>query len=74
MSRPGFVLEVDDRTPQLLTMSGAQLRLDRLGVGTHVVYAADAEESSDPVPLIDSALSAPRGPRRCWTSCTRTSS
>ncbi len=61
MSRPGFVLEVDDRTPQLLTMSGAQLRLDRLGVGTHVVYAADAEESSDPVPLIDSALSAPQG-------------
>lgn len=59
MSRPGFVLEVDESTPQLMTMSGAQLRLERFGVGTQVVYAADAEGSSDPVALIDSAVNAP---------------
>lgn len=61
MSRPGFVLEVDEKTPHLMTMSGAQLRLERFGVGTQVVYTADAEESSDPVGLIDSAVSAPSG-------------
>ena len=33
MSRPGFVLEVDAKTPPLMTMSGAQLRLERLGAG-----------------------------------------
>lgn len=59
MARPGFVLEVDDRTPPLMTPSGADLRLERLGVGTKVVYPADAVASSDPAGLIDSALSAP---------------
>lgn len=59
MSRPGFVLEVDDKTPPLMTMAGAQLRLERFGVGTRVVFTADAEESSDPVALIESALAAP---------------
>ncbi|MFT3886855.1 MAG: lactate racemase domain-containing protein [Arachnia sp.] len=61
MSRPGFVLEVDDKTPPLMTMSGSDLRLDRFGVGTRVVYTPDAERSSDPVALIDAALSAPSG-------------
>lgn len=61
MSRPGFVLEVDEKTPHLLTMSGAQLRLERFGIGTQVVYTADAEESSDPVGLIDAAVGAPIG-------------
>ncbi|SHI61839.1 protein of unknown function [Tessaracoccus bendigoensis DSM 12906] len=61
MPRPGFVLEVDDKTPHLLTMSGAQLRLERFGIGTQVVYTADAEESSDPVGLIEAAVGAPTG-------------
>ena len=43
MSRPGFVLEVDDKTPPLMTMSGSDLRLDRFGLGTRVVYGPDAE-------------------------------
>lgn len=59
MARPGFVLEVDDRTPPLMTPAGADLRLERLGVGTHVLYPADAVASSDPTALIDSALNAP---------------
>ena len=61
MTRPGFVFEVDEQTPQLLTMSGAELRLERFGIGTQVVYAADAVESSDPVGLIDAAVGAPVG-------------
>ncbi|AQP47174.1 hypothetical protein BW730_06250 [Tessaracoccus aquimaris] len=55
------MLEVDEKTPHLMTMSGAQLRLERFGIGTQVVYAADAEESSDPVGLIDAAVGAPTG-------------
>ncbi|MBB1512692.1 DUF2088 domain-containing protein [Tessaracoccus sp. MC1627] len=61
MSRPGFVLEVDDQTPPLLTMAGADLRLERLGLGTRVIYPADAAPSTDPVALVDSALAAPLG-------------
>ncbi len=61
MSRPGFVLEVDDKTPSLLTMAGADLRLQRLGLGTKVVYPADAVPSTDPVGLVDAALAAPIG-------------
>ncbi|MEO7586574.1 MAG: lactate racemase domain-containing protein [Arachnia sp.] len=59
MPRPGFVLEVDDKTPSLLTMSGAGVRLQGFGLGTKVVYAADAVPSSDPVGLIDAALQSP---------------
>lgn len=59
MSRPGFVLEVDEKTPALLTMSGAALRLERFGLGTKVVYPADPAPSTDPVGLIDAALEAP---------------
>lgn len=59
MARPGFVLEVDDRTPPLMTPSGADLRLERLGLGTRVLYPADAVASSDPTALIDAALDAP---------------
>lgn len=59
MSRPGFVLEVDDKTPPLLTFSGAQLRFERFGRGTKVLYPADAVHSANPVALIDSALASP---------------
>ena len=36
MSRPGFVLEVDDKTPALLTMAGAGMRLERFGLGSAI--------------------------------------
>ncbi len=61
MPRPGFVLEVDDKTPPLLTMAGALVRLQGLGMGTHVAYPADASPSSDPVGLVDAALLTPVG-------------
>lgn len=61
MPRPGFVLEVDDKTPPLLTMAGASVRLQHLGLGTRVVYPSDPAPSFDPVALIDAALSTPVG-------------
>ncbi|MCC2593002.1 nickel-dependent lactate racemase [Tessaracoccus sp. OS52] len=61
MSRPGFVLEVDERTPPLLMLAGADLRLERLGLGTQVAYPADPVASVDPVGLIDAALESPVG-------------
>ncbi|WP_296138960.1 lactate racemase domain-containing protein [uncultured Tessaracoccus sp.] len=61
MSRPGFVIEVDDRAPALLTLSGQQLGLRRLGIGTQVVYPAEATPSNNPLQLVDAALEAPSG-------------
>ena len=61
MARPGFVLKVDDRTPPLLTMSGASVQLQKMGLGAHVAYPADAEPSFDPVGLVDAALLNPVG-------------
>ena len=41
MSRPGFVLEVDERTPSLLVNEGDGFRLERFPLGTRVVYPPD---------------------------------
>ncbi|MFI2031514.1 lactate racemase domain-containing protein [Streptomyces buecherae] len=38
MSRPGLVLEVDERTPPLLVCEGEGFRLEQLPHGTRVVY------------------------------------
>src|SRR5437867_2039572 len=38
MARPGFVLEVDERTPPLLFHYGEGFRLEKLPLGTRVVY------------------------------------
>lgn len=46
MSRPGFVLEVDERTPPLLVHEGEGFRLERFPLGTRVIYPPD------PVPVI----------------------
>lgn len=59
MPRPGFVLEVDDKTPPLLTMAGASVKLETFGIGTRVLYPADAVPSTDPVGLIDASLTTP---------------
>ncbi len=61
MPRPGFVLEVDEKTPPLLTMAGASVRLQSFGTGTRVAYPSDAVPSSNPVALIDAALDSPVG-------------
>ncbi len=60
MARPGFVLEVDDRTPPLLVTDGPRLRLERFPIGTEVVYPAESlTRVDDLVAAIDTALAAP---------------
>ena len=60
MARPGFVLEVDERTPPLLMPDGDRFRLEKFPLGTHVIYPV---ESLPRVPdlgeAINSALDAP---------------
>ncbi|HEX3198308.1 MAG TPA: lactate racemase domain-containing protein [Propionibacteriaceae bacterium] len=60
MGRPGFVLEVDERTPPLLVPDGDRFRLEKFPLGTRVIYPA---ESLTPVrglgEAINAALDAP---------------
>lgn len=59
MTRPGFVLKVDERTPQLLTLAGGNVRLQRFPIGTNVVYPPQPVPSVDPVALVERALANP---------------
>ena len=62
MARPGFVLEVDERTPPLLFHHGEGFRLEKLPLGSRVVYPP---EPLPPVRDVDAtiahALANPRG-------------
>lgn len=51
--RPGFVLEVDERTPPLLVHQGEGLLLERFPLGTKVVYPP---ESLPGLPDVDAAI------------------
>ncbi len=42
MGRPGFVLEVDERTPPLLVHEGEGFRLQKFPLGARVIYPPDA--------------------------------
>lgn len=55
MGRPGFVLEVDDRTPPLLVPDGDRFRLEKFPLGTRVIYPA---ESLTRVPGLGEAINA----------------
>ena len=57
MSRPGFALKVDEHTPQLLTLAGDRVRLQRFPIGTEVIYPPQPVASSDPVALVEGATS-----------------
>ena len=60
MARPGFVLEVDDRTPPLLVNDGPRVRLERFPLGTEVVYPPEPLPAVDDlVVAIDAALAEP---------------
>ena len=60
--RPGFVLEVDDSTPSTLFWHGEGYRLEKLPVGTRVLYAPEPVDALvDPVGSIRRALDEPLG-------------
>ncbi|HYG70922.1 MAG TPA: lactate racemase domain-containing protein, partial [Actinomycetota bacterium] len=42
MGRPGFVLEVDERTPPLLVHQGEGFRLQKFPLGSRVIYPPDS--------------------------------
>ena len=42
MARPGFVLEVDERTPPLLIHQGEGFRLEKFPLGSRAIYPPDA--------------------------------
>ena len=46
MARPGFVLEVDERTPPLLVHQGEGFRLQKFPLGSRVIYPPDSCPSS----------------------------
>jgi len=53
LTRPGLVLEVDDRTPPLVVHEGEGFRLERFPSGTRVIYPP---ESLPAVPDVDAAI------------------
>jgi hypothetical protein len=55
LTRPGFVLEVDERTPPLLVHEGEGFRLQKFPLGTQVIYPPD------PLPGIRDVNGAIRG-------------
>ena len=60
MARPGFVLEVDDRTPPLLVHNGPGLRLEPFPLGTEVLYPADPVSTVDDlIEAVDQACAQP---------------
>src|SRR6266542_6129476 len=62
MARPGFVLDVDERTPPLLFHHGEGFRLEKLPLGSRVVYPPEALPGIRDVDgAIASALEHPRG-------------
>ncbi len=62
MPRPGFVLEVDERTPPLLFHHGEGFRLERLPLGSRVVYPPESLPGiKDVDAAIEAALDHPHG-------------
>ena len=59
MTRPGFTLEVDDRTGPLLLVEGTRVSMQRFGQGTQVVYPADPRPAGDVRAQVSAALDAP---------------
>lgn len=60
--RPGFVLDVDRSTPPTLFWHGERFRLERLPVGSRVVYAPEPlDPLKDPSAAIRHALLHPVG-------------
>ena len=63
MPRPGFVLEVDERTPPLLVHEGEGFRMQKFPLGTRVVYPPDSLPGIQDVERRDPARAAAPGGR-----------
>src|SRR5207248_5075873 len=62
MSRPGFVLEVDERTPPLLVHEGEGFRVQKFPLGSRVIYPPDSLPGlPDPNAAVRNALLDPIG-------------
>ena len=62
MPRPGFVLEVDERTPPLLVHEGEGFRVQKFPLGTRVIYPPDSLPGlQDPNGAVRNALLNPHG-------------
>jgi hypothetical protein len=62
VTRPGLVIEVDERTPPLVVHEGEGFRLERFPLGTRVVYPPDSLPGlPDPRAAIREALGNPVG-------------
>jgi len=62
MPRPGFVLEVDERTPPLLVHEGEGYRMQKFPLGTRVIYPPDSLPGIDDLnAAIKHALLNPMG-------------
>src|SRR6266498_2459654 len=62
MPRPGFVLEVDERTPPLLVHEGEGFRVQKFPLGSRVIYPPDSLPGlSDPNAAVRNALLDPIG-------------
>jgi len=60
MTRPGFVLEVDDRTPALVVHEGEHYRLERFPLGTRVLYPPESlSPLPDPAGAVADSLARP---------------
>jgi hypothetical protein len=60
MGRPGFVLEVDERTPPLLVPDGDRFRVEKFPLGTRVIYPVESlPRVLDIGEAINAALDAP---------------
>jgi hypothetical protein len=59
VSRPGFALEVDERTPPTLVRSASDVRLERFSLGTQIVYPPDGQPWVDAVAATAEALGSP---------------
>src|SRR5262249_51020322 len=62
MPRPGFVLEVDERTPPLLVHQGEGFRVQKFPLGTRVISPPDSLPGlQDPNGAVRNALLTPHG-------------
>lgn len=70
--RPGFILEVDKSTPPSLFWHGEGLRMEKLPIGSRVLYAPEPLPGlKDPLAAIEDALENPVGDSAPLSACLK---